>query len=142
MHCGDSRRRLPVSRPPVCIGKGGEKGFLQLFLPNLLPEPLDSAKCHRMPGGTSEVANTLALENLLEPCLATPGNKPATVVGQDLPGRAPRSHRSLDHFQDLHGSVKRNDAPLGSVFYCSCSYLIHLVHKARSGGDISHISIF
>jgi hypothetical protein len=95
----------PISQPLACVRKGGKKGFLQELLPDRLPEPLDLAQCHRMPGGTAHVANPLALQNLLEPCLAPPGSKLAAVVRQDLPRRAPLAYGSFDHFQDGIGRL-------------------------------------
>jgi hypothetical protein len=89
----------PVSQPLACVCKGGKKGFLQELLPDRFPEPLDLAQCHRMSRGTAHVANTLALENLLEPGLAPPRSKLSTIVRQDLPRCAPLAYGSLDHFQ-------------------------------------------
>jgi hypothetical protein len=90
----------PISQPLACIRERGKKGFLQELLPERLPEPLDLAQCHRMLRCTSNVADPLPLEYLLEPCLTAPGSKLSAVVRQDLPRGSPLAYGSLDHFQD------------------------------------------
>ena len=90
----------PMSNPLACVRKGGKKGFLQELLPERLPEPLDLAQCHRMLRCTSNVADPLPLEYLLEPCLTAPGSKLSAVVRQDLPRGSPLAYGSLDHFEN------------------------------------------
>jgi hypothetical protein len=95
----------PVSQSLACIRKGSKNGFLQKLLPDCLPEPLDLTQGHRMTGCAPHMADPLALQNLLEPCLAPPCSKLPAVVRQDLSGRAPLTYGSLDHFQDSIGRL-------------------------------------
>jgi hypothetical protein len=70
----------PMGYPLACVRKGGKKGFLQELFPDRLPEPFDLAQGHRVPGCAPHMADPLPLQNLLEPCLATPSSKLAAVV--------------------------------------------------------------
>jgi hypothetical protein len=95
----------PMGNPLACVRKGSKDGFFQEFLPDRLPEPLDLAQGHRMLGGTSHMADPLALQYLLEARLAPPGCKLAAVVRQDLPRGSPLAYGPLDHFEHRLGCL-------------------------------------
>jgi hypothetical protein len=91
--------RHPVGNPLAGIRKRSKQSFLQKFLPDRLPEPLDLAQRHRMVCRAAHMSDPLLLQDLLKPRLASPGCKLPAVVRQDLPGRTPLADSSLDHFQ-------------------------------------------
>jgi hypothetical protein len=95
----------PISQPLTCVRKGRKKGFLQELLPERFPKTLDLAQCHGMLRCASNVADPLALENLLEPRLAPPRSKLSTIVRQDLPRGAPLAYGTLDYFEHRLGCL-------------------------------------
>jgi hypothetical protein len=100
----------PVVQALAGVSKGSKDRILEELRPYGLPEPLYLAKGHGMVGGGTDMGHALALENLLELRLTSPGRELAAVVRKDLPRGSPLAYGPLHYLKDGIGSLPAEKA--------------------------------
>jgi hypothetical protein len=100
----------PVIKPLAGVGKGGEDRIIEELRPYGLPEPLDLAESHGMVGRGADMGDALALENLLELRLTSPGRELTAVVRKDLSWSSPLAYSALNYLKDSLGCLPAEKA--------------------------------
>lgn len=87
----------PVADPLDGVLEGIEYGLLQKLLPKMAPKRLDLPERLRMMRPGTKVPDAVALQDLLEPGLPTPGGILPPVVREHLLGQAILADRALQN---------------------------------------------